>query len=200
MAVGRHLSALEAATAGGPCTLGELVQRMEHAGYGLILIFVCLPFLQPIPLGGLSSLVGPFVFVMGVQLALHRPRPWLPGWISRRTLDQRLLGILLGAARRFFGLVERFARPRWCALARAESAAGLVMALCGALLSLPFPIPLSNVACAAPIVLLALGLLEEDGVLAALGYTGAGVTVALHAGLAILGMDGARNLWRSLAG
>lgn len=197
MAVERHLRALEAAV-DGPMTLGELVRRMHHSGFGLIVIFICLPFLQPLPLGGLSTVLGPFVALLGVQLARGRKEMSLPSWIGERRLETKTILLLLGAARWFFGLAEKVARPRWRALAASERAAGAGIALSGALLALPFPIPLSNVICAGPATLLALGTLEEDGLLAALGWLGLALSIAFHLGLALLGFEGVRALWRAL--
>lgn len=199
MAVERHLRALEEAVH-GPVTLGELVDRMKHSGFGLVLIFVCLPFLQPIPMGGLSTLVGPFVALQGLALARGRSEPWLPGWLARRRLSERVVHVLLGTARLFFRQADRFCRPRWTALARAERASGLAIAACGLLLCLPFPIPLSNMVCAFPVVMFCLALLEQDGAAAALGWAGMLLSAAFHAGVALLGAEGARALWaRTLA-
>lgn len=197
MAVERHLRALEAAV-DGPMTLGELVRRMHQTGFGLIVIFICLPFLQPLPLGGLSTVLGPFVALLGVQLARGRKELVLPAWIAERRLDLKVIHLLLGAARQFFSLADKLARPRWKALARNERAAGAGIALSGALLSLPFPIPLSNMICAGPAALLALGVLEEDGLLALLGWLGLALSIAFHLGLVLLGSEGARALWRAL--
>lgn len=196
MAVERHLRALEDAV-DGPMSLGELVRRMHHSGFGLIVVFICLPFLQPLPMGGLSTVLGPFVALLGVQLARGRKELRLPSWIANRRLEHKTIRLLLGAARTFFGLAEKAARPRWRALAANEAAAGAGIAVSGALLSLPFPIPLSNVICAGPATLLALGLLEEDGVLSALGWLGLLLSLAFHAGLALLGATGTLALWRA---
>jgi hypothetical protein len=196
MSVERHLRALEAAV-DGPMTLGELVGRMHHSGFCLLVIFICLPFLQPLPMGGLSTVLGPLVALLGVQLSRGRKELKLPAWIAGRRLELKTIHLLLGAARWFFALAEKAARPRLRSLARGERAAGAGIALSGALLALPFPIPLSNVICAGPATLLALGVLEEDGLLAALGWLGLLLSIAFHAGLALLGAEGARALWRA---
>lgn len=197
MAVARHLLALEAAI-DGPLTLGELTGRMHHAGFGLIVLFVCLPFLQPLPLAGLSTVLGVFIALQGVRLVQGRKEPHLPDWIARRRLEAKTWHLLLGAARRFFAVAERFARPRWRSLAANERASGAGIALCGALLALPFPIPMSNMVCATPAALLALALLEEDGLIALLGWLGIFVMISFHVGLILLGAEGTRALWRAL--
>ena len=196
MPVERHLRALEAAV-DGPMTLAELTHRMHHAGFGLIVLFVSLPFLQPLPLAGLSTLLGAFIALQGVQLLRGRKEPHLPDWIGRRRIEAKTLHLLLGAARRFFALADRISRPRWRVLAANERAVGAAFALCGALLALPFPIPLSNMVCATPAALLALGMLEEDGLIALLGWIGVLIAISFHIGLALLGAEGTRALWRA---
>lgn len=196
MPVERHLQALEAAVL-GPMTLGELTHRMHHAGFGLIVLFVCVPFLQPLPLAGLSTVLGVFIALQGAQLVRGRSEARLPGWLARRTLEPRTLHLVLGAARRFFALADRFTRPRWRPLAANERAVGAAWILCGLALALPFPIPMSNMICAAPAALLALALLEEDGLIALLGWLGVLAMIAFHIGLLLLGAEGTRALWRA---
>jgi hypothetical protein len=197
MAVERHLRALEEAVR-GPLSLGELVERMRHSGFGLVLIFVCLPFLQPVPMGGLSTLIGPFVALQGLALARGRREPWLPGWLARRRLSEKVVHVLIGTARLFFRQADRLSRPRWRALARAEGPIGLAIAACGLLLCLPFPIPLSNMVCAFPVVMFSLSLLEEDGAAAVLGWAGMLLSALFHAGVAALGAEGTRAAWARL--
>jgi hypothetical protein len=193
MAVARHLNVLEGAI-DGPMTLGELSGRLHHAGFGLVVIVVCLPFLQPVPMGGLSSVLGPFLALQGVRLWRGDKELSLPGWVARRRLEEKTLHLLLGVARRFFVIAEKFSRRRWRVLLASERAVGAGIALSGALLSLPFPIPLSNMICAGPAVLLALSALEDDGLLAALGWAGIAVCVSFHVGLALLGAEGLRAM------
>lgn len=198
MAASRHVRALEAAL-DGAATFGDAAERLKHAGFPLVVVFVSLPFLQPIPLGGLSTIVGPFIALQGWQLARGRRALWLPAWIARRPLDERARTIMLSAAEKFFALVDRAARPRLVELARSERVCGAGIALSGALLALPFPLPLSNMICAGPAALLALGLLEDDGAISLLGWLGLLVCLAYHYGVAVLGADGLRAL-RAAAG
>jgi hypothetical protein len=196
MPVERHLRALET-TIDGPLTLGELTHRMHHAGFGLIVLFVCVPFLQPLPLAGLSTVFGVFIAFQGLQLVRGRPEPRLPAWLARRSLETKTLHLLLGAARRFFSLADRFTRPRWRPLAANERAVGAAWVLCGLALALPFPIPMSNMICATPVALLSLALLEEDGLIALFGWLGVLTMIAFHVGLLLLGAEGTRALWRA---
>ncbi len=193
MAVARHLRTLEAAV-DGPATLEELAHRTSHAGFGLIVVFVCLPFLQPIPMGGLSTVFGPFVALQGFRMWRGDKEIRMPAWMGKRRIEEKTLRLLLGAAAKCFGVAERFCRPRWRFALASERVAGAGIALAGALLALPFPIPLSNMICAGPATFLALSGLEEDGLMAALGWLGLFLALAFHAGLVLLGGEGIRAL------
>ncbi len=46
-------------------------------GHAVLILFLCLPFLQPIPIPGLSTPLGFLVAVVALFLYLRRP-PWLP--------------------------------------------------------------------------------------------------------------------------
>jgi hypothetical protein len=182
MAAAEHLRRLRAAV-DGPLTLGELSGRLGEDGFALLVVFLCLPFLQPVPLAGLSTAVGLYLAFAGVQHAGGRGVPWLPAWLAAKRLEERHVQGLLGLAERFFTLVEKVARPRLQPLARRHDLIGFVIAFLAALLCLPLPIPFSNMLCAVGMVLLALGHLEDDGLLAAGGLLGGLAAVAYHAAL-----------------
>lgn len=182
MPAAEHLHRLREAV-DGPITLGELAARLGDDGFALLVIFLCMPFLQPVPLGGLSTAVGLYIALAGAQHASGRQVPWIPAFLARRRLEEKVLRGLLGAAERFFGLIERFSRPRLQALARRHDLMGGVIAAMAALLLLPLPIPFSNMSCAVAMVLLAIGHLEKDGVLAGAGLFCAFAALSYHAAI-----------------
>lgn len=184
MAAAAHLHRLRAAV-DGPLTLGELASRLGEDGFSLLVVFLCLPFLQPVPLAGLSTAIGLYIALAAVQHASGNAAPWVPGWLARRHIEERHLRALLGLAEKGFGLVERFARPRLSALARRHDLVGTVIATMAFILLLPIPIPFSNMFCAAAMVLLAIGHLEDDGLIALGGYAAALVSVAYHVAIVL---------------
>lgn len=182
MPAAEHLHRLREAV-DGPLTLGELAGRLGEEGFTLLVVFLCLPFLQPVPLAGLSTVIGLYLAVAGVQHAAGRSSPWMPRWLQGRRLEERWLRRLLGLAERFFAFVERFSRPRLSALARRHDLIGLTIAGMSTLMLLPLPIPFSNMVCAVSMVLLAISHLEDDGLVAIGGYLGAAVAVGYHLAL-----------------
>lgn len=184
MAAAEHLRLLREAV-DGPLTLGELSARLGEDGFALLVVFLCLPFLQPIPLGGLSTLVGAYLALAGLRHAAGRRSTWMPGWVARRRIEEKTLRAVLTLAQRLFALVERFSRPRLVALARRHELAGLVIAGLALILLLPLPVPFSNMICGTGMTLLALGHLEEDGLLSCGGLLCALAALAYHAALAV---------------
>ena len=64
---------------------GAILAATQGRGFDLLLVLICLPFLTPIPLLGLSTPFGLVVFLIGARLAFGR-HPWLP----RRLLEREL--------------------------------------------------------------------------------------------------------------
>lgn len=66
-----------------------------------------------------------------------------------------------------------------------EKVNGLAICLLGILLALPLPIPLSNLTAAWSILLIAFGILEDDGLFVIIGYLVALLTVLFFFVIAI---------------
>ncbi len=194
MKVSRHLEQLNEAIH-GRVTLGEIVHRMRHSGFGLIILFLCLPFLQPLPMAGLSTAFGAVILVLGIQLILNRSSVWIPGFIANREVSEKTGHLLLDAATKFFKFIETFVRPRWAFVAARERLIGVMIVAAAIVLMLPIPIPLSNVICAAPIALMALALLEKDGLMAVLGFLGCVFSWAFHIAVFVVGFEGVKMLF-----
>jgi hypothetical protein len=162
---------LELATGDRPVTARILVERLSLRGHALLAFFLALPFMQPVPLLGLSTPVGAAIALLGVFMMLGRP-PWLPQRWLDRTLPpltvRRMIRLGQGLLRR----AERFIRPRgrWFhAHPWARPIAGGVIAVSGFELALPLPIAFTNILPAIVIAMTAVGLLEEDALMLAAG-------------------------------
>jgi hypothetical protein len=165
----------------GPLTLGELSARLGREGTGLTLFLCALPFLQPIPLAGLGTPVGLMIIAIGVQLARGQETPTLPTFAASRRLEAATVKRLLAGAEKILVVAERVARPRWKTLAVSPRLMGAALILLGFIFAMPVFVPFGNPLTGAPLALLGLALLEEDGLLAALGYAGTLATLGYHA-------------------
>jgi hypothetical protein len=147
-------------------TLGDLMQALEHRGYGLLLILFALPNLIPNPIPGVSAIFGIPLAILSVQIVLQQPRPWLPSWLGRRGIKREAYQRVVGRAAPYLTKVERILKPRLPSMLEPLTMS-LIAGLCLVLsLLLVLPIPLTGMVLAIPIVLFGLALVQRDGLCA----------------------------------
>lgn len=146
-------------------TLETLLEGFERRAFGMLLLLACLPTLVP----GVAAVSGPIVALAGLQLLLGLKRPWLPRWARERQMERASLKRVLRLLERWLHKLERLCKPRWHALWRqgALRLVGFLLLILG--LALALPIPFTNYVIAAPIVVLAFGLTETDGLVLLIG-------------------------------
>jgi hypothetical protein len=158
--------------------LGTVLDATQHAGFGFLIGFLAM---LALPVPGLGGPFGLGIAFLGAQLAVGRSHPWLPGILRRRSVSQRMRIWLAEKLARATGWLERVVKPRWSVVFRPSVwwLVGLGLVLQGLGLALPLPIPGSNLVFIVPIVLYAIGLLEDDGLLIVLGHVAGAVNVTL---------------------
>ncbi len=197
----QRFAGFAAAATGHRVTLGELVGTLSERGHALLALFFVVPFLQPIPLPGISTVFGVAAGLVGVQMALGRP-PWLPRRLRERTLATSTVLKISRAAQALFSRFERVIKPRGRFLHAhpgMRRLSGVVIAVAGLLLAVPLPVPVSNFLPALSVALVALGSLEEDGLVVALGFVAFAVACAFFVALALLPILGVESLRGLLA-
>jgi hypothetical protein len=158
--------------------LGTVLDVTQHAGFGFLIGFLAM---LALPVPGLGGPFGLGIAFLGLQLAIGRSHPWLPGILRRRSVSQRMRRLLAEKLARATGWLERVVKSRWSFVFRREIwwMVGVGLLLQGLGLALPLPIPGSNLIFIVPIVLYAIGLLEDDGLLIVLGHVAGAVNVTL---------------------
>lgn len=159
-----HLQQIRERASTGPLTLGELLALFFNHGQAVLSLFLVIPFLQPIPLPGLSTAFGLTISLLGFFWAIDRP-PWLPKRLANKVIDPILINKISLAAERVMLRLEHWVRPRHHALFRKRwlrVLSGVLIFVFGLMMSLPLPIPFSNFLPAVVIFLISLACLEED--------------------------------------
>jgi len=174
------LEALPQVVAGDRISFGDLVDAFDGRAYGPLIVLFAAPNILPVALPGISAILGVPLILLTAQLMIGRRRPWLPGFVRRRSLARRDFERFVGKVVPRLRRIETWIRPRYLILSgpvarRLIGAGGLVLAIIICL-----PVPLGNAVPGLALVLMAVGLLGRDG-LAVL----AGGLVGL-AGLAIV--------------
>jgi hypothetical protein len=175
MKLSQTLSQLLVEYADRPLPLHALLKQAGNNGFGTIAGMLTIPMLipSPIPLPGFSALFGSGIIFVGCQLALGYDRPFLPQKIDRLELSPDVSQKLLKNIDRLLQPIERIARHR---LSRFSGSwwgyriIGVCLAWNALLMSLPLPIPFTNLLPAYTILFLAIGLLESDGLFILIGY------------------------------
>lgn len=174
--------------ADGLLSLQGLVDRTGDRGGYLLLIFLCLPFTTPVPLPGVSTVIG--VVIAWIALTgLGRSNLRLPAWLGRRTVSAQRQRQVLSASRPFVRWIEKVVRPRrggWLVGTFSRRAHALLLTVLASLLLLPIPVPFTNSLPAYAIILLSACLMERDGCLVFPAYL-LSLIAALYVGAALIG-------------
>lgn len=150
-------------------SVGEIIDRARDAGFGFVIAFLTI-FSMPVP--GASVPFGIMIMFGALQMLVGRHRPWLPRWLRLRRVSTAVLDRVANRLSRWTACLEVAIRPRFLFMVRGPGwllcAASIFVLALG--LSLPLPIPWSNVFFAAPILIYAIALLESDGLLVMLAH------------------------------
>jgi hypothetical protein len=194
--LGRALDGVE-----GGLTLQEIADRTGGRGGYLLLILLCLPFTTPVPLPGVSSVIGAVVLWVALSSA-GAGGLRLPVWLGRRVVGSDRLRAVLRASGRLLGWLEKAVKPRgsgWLATGVSRRLHALLMVWMAALLMLPLPIPFTNSLPGYAIILVSACLMERDGRVIFIGHlvslaASVYVVAALVGGMALI-----ERAWRWIA-
>jgi hypothetical protein len=165
---------LDAPPPPGGITLNYLLERTERRGLFLILILLSLPFITPIPMPGVSNILGFVMLILAIRLGLQLPAA-LPQKLGNRPLPgDKLVKVLRGSVK-FLALLEKLVKPRgtgWMTWRIAQIANASLVALMAFVLMLPIPpiIPFSNSLPSYSIIFLSASMMEEDGLMIWVAY------------------------------
>lgn len=162
--------------------VSDLLSALGDRALAALLFVFAVPNVIPVPPGTSAILGAPLLF-LAAQLAFGR-RPWLPAVIANRAMTRSDFAALVRRVSPWLARAERLLRQRAMALALppTEYLIGLVCLLLAVVLVLP--VPLGNMLPALAISLLALGILERDGLWILAGLATAAVSAVVVWGVA----------------
>ncbi|WP_088285058.1 exopolysaccharide biosynthesis protein [Ideonella sp. A 288] len=161
--------------------VSDLLAALGDRALAALLFVFAVPNVLPVPPGTSILLGAPLIF-LAAQLALGRG-PWLPAVIARRTMTRTDFATVVRRIGPWLARAERLLRPRAMGLALPpmEYLIGLVCLVLAVVLVLP--VPLGNMLPALAISLLALGILERDGLWVLAGLAAAAVSAVVVSGV-----------------
>lgn len=147
----------------GRITIGELMDTIGNRAFGVLMFVFAAPIALPIPVPGISAILGVPLLLLTWQLMVGRRHPLLPASIRRRSFDRRDFSRLVDRIVPWLERVEQMIGPRHLWLT--EPAGERLIGSFGFALSIALfvPVPFGNMLPALALALLALGILERDG-------------------------------------
>ncbi len=158
----------------------DILDALSERSFGALMILFAALNLVPLP-PGTSTIFGIPLVLLSIQMLLGFEKPWFPAFMRRKSMQVETYRRFIARLEPMLVRFEKLARPRYwfvpqMIVERVVSIVALLMSLIVIL-----PVPLINQLPALSIVLLAIGLGEQDGV-----WLGTGLLVAaLAAGIAI---------------
>ncbi|TWW08548.1 hypothetical protein E3A20_23240, partial [Planctomyces bekefii] len=84
------LLAISEIATGESITVGEIESILHRRGFATLSLILCIPFIQPVPLPGLSIAFGLAIMALGLRLAFGSAGG-LPEFIQRRAIYPKTL-------------------------------------------------------------------------------------------------------------
>jgi hypothetical protein len=174
--ISRIVAEVAAAFPGERITLGDMAEAFGERAFGILSLLLLLPGLLP----GMASVFGTPLLILGIQMGLGLRVPKLPGILARQSIKRSDLLRLASASSKGLKKVERYVKPRpgfWTS-PYGERIIGWLTAYVAIMLILPGPG--TNGPPAFGNIVMALGVIEQDGKVAGWGValTIAGCVIA----------------------
>lgn len=166
--ISERLSALATEASDTSVTLDWILEQLHERAFGLFLLVLALPCCIPFLYGVPQIVALPLMFV-SAQILIGRKTPWLPRNLGARRVTGASLATLAGRAGPWLRRIEALSRPRLSALTRhpLDRLVGLALVVFSA--SILVPLPGTNTVPGIGVVIVAMGLLQRDGILVLLG-------------------------------
>jgi hypothetical protein len=158
----------------------DIVATFGHRSPSLCIIFFTVPFLQPIPLLGLSTPFGFLLVLMGYLMLAGKPLR-LPRKFMRKHVSEKIVLSSCRILLKILDRAERFFKPRfewWTLNPSSHKLNGALTMIYAFLLALPLPVPFTNAFPAWFLIINAIGEVEEDGLLMFISY-GIGISTII---------------------
>jgi hypothetical protein len=152
-------------------TLGEFVNQLGDSALMLVSVFCILPFLQPIPIPGVSTVLGLIIALQGIALIFNK-KVLLTKRMGKLQFDEKRVKQIKNGLEKIINSMEKVVKTRgvhYIDMPLCRIICGSNIFLLALFLSLPLPLPGSNFIPAIGIFSICLGILERDLVWVVIG-------------------------------
>lgn len=160
------------AAGGKPLTIEKILSLLSGKGFPVLIIFLAIPFCLPIQIPGLSTPFGIVIGLLSLRMIIAH-KPWLPKTVLSKELSYHSIEKIVNTTKTMALKMQKYFHPRFVVLVENPwlyKLHGIMICYMALILALPLPIPLSNLLAGYAIVFIAIGLVEDDGLMILLGY------------------------------
>lgn len=153
-------------------SIDQILINLGVRSHALLILFFSIPFVQPVPMVGLSVPFGFVITLFGFYYMINKA-PWLPMKIKKVHVKGSFIQKCGSALIKILQKTERMIKPRMITFVKSPATKmlnGVLIIIFAVLLAMPFPIPFSNSVPAYFLIFNALAILEEDGILLLISY------------------------------
>lgn len=153
-------------------TIWEIISVFGFSAQFAFCAILTIPFLQPVPLNGLSIICGTIIALLGL-LIFADSKLLIPDWLKRQSLSNTTALKFCSLLRNSSYFLKLLFKPHGDYIhryKRIRRTSALAIVYCGVLLSLPLSAPGTNSLPALAILVLSLAALEEDVYGILIGY------------------------------
>lgn len=161
-------------------SLKDMIGLLGERVFGLSILLFCIPNCLPIPnVAALSAFTGIPIGLLGLQMIMGRSHLWLPASLGDKRFSGQRFGKILERAIPAIRKVEVLLHPRLQVMTTesTQRLLGVAFVVLATIMSLP--IPFGNFLPGLAMALMAIGLIERDGLLIVLGLLVGAATVAI---------------------
>ncbi len=180
----------------GYTTIAQIIEDFHENGILLAIIFFALPVGIPLPYPpGFTTIMGLPLIILSFQMLCGVRKVVLPNRISSYRLKNSTLKSISNKLVSIVLLIEKYSKPRW-AFAQSVYCEQLV-GLCSLISSLfvALPLPFTNSVPALGISIMALGLLNRDGMVIIAGFLVAFIGGIISMGIVLASLGAIKYLF-----
>lgn len=155
----------------GPLSIGDLLQIFSGRTRLILIAILCIPFCFPISIPGLSIPLGILIGFLALEILFNFPILIPNSWLSKE-LSQETTKSIANSGLAIVKKLKPIIKTRWTQISYSKITryfAYLMIPVLAILLALPIPLPFSNMPFSWPILLISIGLIEDDGLILLIG-------------------------------
>ena len=163
-------------------SIGEICSKLGGRSFGILMLFFAIPGAIP-SLPSVTSIFAIPIIVFAVQLIMGYPRPYLPKYFLDMTFSRTTFNTIINKSNKYLVSFEKLCKPRifWLTDKKYEKLHGMLILILAIIFLIP--LPFMNWPPSFAICLIALALIERDGILMILGLVASVVAMVIAVGM-----------------